>query len=201
MRRILVLAVFILALATVSFGLGTAGSGVRTSDGFKADFASGGLLRLQVRSGDVSIVGGGEDKILVRYEGKNSSQSRDVRVTLQRSGQTGDLSIEGGPHNGFRIVLQVPRRSNLQVRMPFGDLAISAVTGDKDVEIHAGNMTVEVGEARQYGHVDASVLSGELSAGPFGVDTGGLFRSFEREGKGAYRIHAHLGAGDLTLKN
>jgi hypothetical protein len=146
-------------------------------------------------------VGSDENKIVVRYEGRNADRAGDVRVTLVRSGQTGELTIHGGPRNGFRIIVQVPRRSNLKVRMPFGDLVISAIDGDKDVEVHAGDVTLEIGQSAQYAHVDLSVLSGELSASPFGVQTGGLFRSFETQGTGSsYRLHAHLGAGDLRIK-
>jgi hypothetical protein len=200
MHRTMVLAVFILVLAAASFGQTTASKGEGGSEGFEAALPSDGLIRLEVRSGDVRILGGDEDKIRVRYEGRESARGGEVEVKLARAGKTGDLSIQGGPRNGFQIILQVPRRSNLRVRMPFGDLAISAITGDKDIEVHAGDLTVEVGESTQYAHVDASVMSGELSAGPFGVNTGGLFRSFAKAGSGTYRLHAHLGAGDLVLK-
>jgi hypothetical protein len=44
-------------------------------------------------------------------------------------------------------------------------------------------------------------ITGELSAQPFNVDKGGLFRSFKMQGAGVYKVHAHVGAGDLTLKN
>jgi hypothetical protein len=32
------------------------------------------------------------------------------------------------------------------------------------------------------------------------VEKGGLFRSFEERGNGKYRLHAHVGAGELTLR-
>jgi hypothetical protein len=48
--------------------------------------------------------------------------------------------------------------------------------------------------------VEASVTSGGLKAPPFGENHGGLFRSFEKSGNGKYRLHAHVGAGDLTLR-
>jgi hypothetical protein len=46
----------------------------------------------------------------------------------------------------------------------------------------------------------ASVNSGELNARTFDVEKGGLFRSFERSGPGKYRLHAHVGAGELDLR-
>jgi hypothetical protein len=45
------------------------------------------------------------------------------------------------------------------------------------------------------------VLAGDLTASAFGVSKDGLFRSFEKDNpSGKYRLHAHVGAGDLTLK-
>ena len=62
-------------------------------------------------------------------------------------------------------------------------------------------MTLGVGKADDYGHVDASVNAGDLDAEPFGVSKGGLFRSFDKHGSGKYRLHAHVGAGDLVLRD
>jgi hypothetical protein len=44
-------------------------------------------------------------------------------------------------------------------------------------------------------------MAGDLTASAFGVNKDGLFRSFEQNNpSGKYRLHAHVGAGDLTLK-
>ncbi len=199
MRRAPAQVVLLLALAAAACG--QASQSKAGSEGFEAYFPSAGLLRMHIRSGDVRIFGGEADKIIIHYGGSNSNRAGEVKVSFKTSGQTGDLSIKGGPQNDFRVTLQVPTKSNLYVRMPFGDLDISAVSGDKDVEVHAGDVTLALGKADDYRYVDASVTSGELSADPFHVDKGGLFRSFKTEGRGNYRLHAHVGAGDLTLKN
>jgi hypothetical protein len=47
---------------------------------------------------------------------------------------------------------------------------------------------------------DAPVMSGDLETAPFGESHGGLFRSFEKSGSGRYKLHAHVRAGDLTLR-
>ena len=68
--------------------------------------------------------------------------------------------------------------------------------------IHAGDLEIEVGDAKSYRHADASLLAGDLSAPAFDVDKGGLFRSFRKSNPdGKYVLHAHVGAGDITLKN
>jgi hypothetical protein len=73
------------------------------------------------------------------------------------------------------------------------------VIGDKDVEMHAGQLTIHIGQPADYSHVEGSVTSGEVDAPPFDVSKGGLFRSFQENGPGKYRLHAHVGAGELDL--
>jgi hypothetical protein len=46
------------------------------------------------------------------------------------------------------------------------------VTGDKDLELSFGDLTVEVSKAEDYAQVDASVYSGALDAEPFAISKG-----------------------------
>jgi hypothetical protein len=94
----------------------------------------------------------------------------------------------------------MPRITDLYARIPYGEVHVEGVEGNKDISIHAGDLTVSVGKSSDYGHVDASVMSGELDGEPFGESHGGLFRSFHKAGSGKYRLHAHVGAGQLTLQ-
>ena len=68
------------------------------------------------------------------------------------------------------------------------------------MQLHFGELIVHVGNPGDYSHVNASVNSGGIEAAPFGEDHGGLFRSFEKSCNGKYRLHVHVGAGDLTLR-
>ncbi len=167
---------------------------------FAVEFPSGNRVRIHLRSGDFRIVGRENNKISVRLEGKNSSNAQDLTVRFKRADHDADLRISGGPRNGLQVTVEVPAASSLYVRMPAGDLSVEGVSGDKDVELHAGDLTISVGNAADYGRVDASVLSGDLEAPPFGESHGGLFRSFDKRGSGKYMLHAHVGAGDLTLR-
>ena len=199
--------VFLLAFAVIYVAAAgqTAGKAIVVTEtgkeSFEADFPAGGQLRMHIRSGELRVIGRDENKIRVNYSGKNAGQLSDVKVTLKAVGSNGELHVSGGPHNDFRIEIQVPKNSGLYLRMPAGDLEVDGLTGDKDVEIHAGDMTLGVGKAEDYGHVDASVNAGDLDAQPFGVSKGGLFRSFDKHGSGKYRLHAHVGAGDLVLRD
>jgi len=167
---------------------------------FTADFNSGGKLRMYLRAGDFRIVGGSDNKITVRGTGRNAYRATDLRVQLEGSNNLANLTVSGGPKNDLEVTIEVPRKTGLFVRMPAGNLELRHVTGDKDAELHAGELIIEVGEASDYSRVDASVYSGGLEASPFGESHGGLFRSFHKEGNGRYHLHAHVGAGDLTLK-
>lgn len=170
-------------------------------DRFEAAFSSGGgRLRLHVRSGNVEVTGGAEDKVVVTYGGKSADRAGEVTVTMRSSEKESELYVDGGPKNEFEIRIRVPRSCNLFLRMPAGELNVEGIAGDKDIELHAGDATVKVGSADEYGPIDASVTTGGLDAPPFGISKGGLFRSFKKQGSGKYRLHAHVGAGQLTLE-
>jgi hypothetical protein len=161
---------------------------------------SGSRLRLHLRSGDFRIVGRQDNRISVRLEGRNAINAQDLTVRWEHRGDDADVHIFGGPRDGLEVTVEVPSSSMLYVRMPAGDLTVDGVSGDKDVELHAGDLTIAVGNAADYGRVDASVIAGDLEARPFNESHGGLFRSFEKRGAGKYKLHAHVGAGDLTLR-
>ncbi|HEY7113758.1 MAG TPA: hypothetical protein VIA45_12575 [Thermoanaerobaculia bacterium] len=200
MRRFLIL----FAAGALLSAAAAAGPRVEVTDivdtGFSADLAAGGRLSLHVRSGEVRIVGSDEDKITVSLSGKSAPEARKLKVRLDRRQGEAELRVSGGPHNGLTITIGVPKKTDLYARIPFGDVSVENVVGNKDIELHAGDLTVRVGNAADYGRVDASVFSGEVDGDPFGEEHGGLFRSFHKEGSGPYRLHAHVGAGQLTLR-
>ena len=167
---------------------------------FTADFNSGGKLRIYLRSGDFRIEGTDGNKITVRLGGGNAYRASDLRVQLEGSNDLADLTVSGGPSNDLEVRIEVPRKTGLFIRMPAGNLELRHTVGNKDVELHAGELVIDVGDASDYSSVDASVYSGGIEASPFGESHGGLFRSFHKEGNGKYHLHAHVGAGDLTLQ-
>jgi hypothetical protein len=168
---------------------------------FEAPFEPGGQLNMRLRSGDIEVRGIDSPVVRVSCELKHDEEAQEVTITFKGSGHSGDLRIQGGPHNDIRFRIEVPKSSHLFVRSPAGDLTVKGVVGDKDVEIHAGDLTIEVGNPADYIHTDASVYAGDLNASAFGVTKDGLFRSFNKNNPaGKYRLHAHVAAGDLVLK-
>jgi hypothetical protein len=159
-------------------------------------FVSGGRVRMDLCSSGSEIVGTDHSELRISY-----FPERDhVRVRLQISGDQADLRVTGCSHNNFRVRIEIPKSSGLYVRMMAGQLDVNDVTGDKDIELSFGQLNVDVGKTEEYARVDASVNSGEINAAAFEVEKGGLFRSFNQHGPGKYRLHAHVGAGQVDLR-
>jgi len=160
-------------------------------------FPSGGSLRMDLCSSGVEIRGVEENVVRLSY--KSEKDTGNVKVRLRTSGSEGTLEVERCPRENFRITVEVPKLADLHVRMVAGQLDVKGITGNKDLELHFGELGVEVGRKEDYAHVDASVVTGQVDGAPFDVSQGGLFRSFEREGTGKYRLHAHVGAGQVSF--
>jgi len=162
----------------------------------EAKFNPGGRVRMDLCPSGVQVIGTDDAVIRVSYHPERVG----VRVRLEISGDHADLRISGCPHNNFQARVEIPKTSALYFRMMAGQLDVWEVIGDKDVEVSFGQLNVDVGKAEQYRHVDASVNSGQIDASAFNVSKGGLFRSFDQHGPGKYRLHAHVGAGQVDLR-
>jgi len=167
-------------------------------DGKKdAAFASGGYVNMNLSAGDAEVIGTDEEKITVTYD----TEGRDKKVTVDLSiaGKNAQVRVDG-PNNQFHYQIYIPRRSNIRIRMSAGALEVRDIRGEKDVELRAGDLTIKIGDPRDYGPVHASVTMGGLDAAPFNKSKGGMGRSFKLQGDGSYRLHAHVFTGQLTLE-
>jgi len=167
---------------------------------FEAKFQPGGKIHMELRSGDIEVRGSDSPMLRISCELRAPGRAKEVTIKFTSAGSFSDLRIRGGPNGDVRFRIEVPKNLNLSVRAPAGVVNVSGVTGDKNIEIHAGDLIISVGNADDYRHADASVYAGDVSASAFGVTKGGLFRSFDKDNpKGKYRLHAHVGAGELVL--
>jgi len=157
-------------------------------------FGSGGRIHMNLCPSGIELIGR-DNSIRVSYD-----READVKVLLDTDGDRADVKITNCPGNNFRLTIEVPKASALDIHMFAGELNVRDITGDKRVELHFGQLTMEIGKPEDYAHVEASVNSGDIEARAFDVSKGGLFRSFERTGPGKYRLHAHVGAGELDLR-
>lgn len=162
-------------------------------------FLPGGHLKMNLCSSGVEVKGVDEGVLRVSYFSEHD-RTGDLRVKIETAGDQGKIRVTGCPHNNFRLRIEVPKSSDLYVRMFAGELDIRNITGNKDVQLSAGELRVDVGEPADYARVHASVSTGDLEAPLFHVSKGGLFRSFEQNGPGKYDLHAHVGAGQIEFR-
>jgi hypothetical protein len=157
-------------------------------------------LRLHLRDGDYRIVASDSDDITISTDGKNREGAKKVKVLLKRNGESLDITLTHVPRNECQVTIAVPKETNLYARMRAGDLSVDGVAGDKDLELMAGDLTIRGSGAADYGPVDLSVKFGDVHGGEFGVPKGTVGNSLRRDGSGKYKLHAHVFAGDLTLR-
>ena len=195
--RVVISTAMVGAMLVASPGAQTAGS--RPSDSLERPFAPNGKIRMELSAGDYNISGSKDQRIHIRWSVRDADQLSRVRARADVRGADASIVTDGPSNNSLKFEIQVPDRSDLYVRMTAGDIRIEAIRGNKDIELHAGDVRIDVGRAEDYGSVDASVWAGDIKAEPFNTNKGGLFRSFEWNGHGRYRLHAKLKAGDLRL--
>jgi hypothetical protein len=184
--------------ASVPAAATAAAQGSAPPDEITRAAAPGGTIRMHLSAGGYTVRGSAENRIRVHWTTRDPDDMRKVDVRVEVRGKEATIRTRG-PHNNFQVEIDVPARSDLWVRLSAGELEIAGIEGNKDVELHAGDLAIDVGRAEDYGKVDASVQAGDIAAAPFHQSKGGLWRSFHWQGHGPYRLHAHVGAGDLTL--
>jgi hypothetical protein len=163
-------------------------------------FPSRGNIQMQLTGGEYSVRCAGTDQIHVSARTDYPYNRKRLRADVEIHGTRASITT-GGPHNNTHFTIEVPCRSNLLIRLQAGDIQVERIEGDLDITSHAGDVNVEVARTADYRSVDASVYAGDLNAPDFGASTGGLFRSLHWTGSGAYKLRAHLGAGDLNLES
>jgi hypothetical protein len=179
-----------LAFAAVALLLG--------APGVDKPFVAGGSIVMQLASGEYEVVPAPDNHIRVTLSGNVGSTKTDVVITGQQAG----ITVSNTPSQGnFHAKIEIPKSADLKVSFTAGDLTVGPITGNKNIEATAGDVKIDVGNADDYGSVDAAVRVGDLAAGPFG----GKKQSFIGQnltwtGKGKYRLHAKLGVGDLKLR-
>jgi hypothetical protein len=170
----------------------------RASDSLERPFVPNGRIFMDLAAGEYVISGGQSDRIRLDWSVKDPEELRRVRARADVNGTSARISTDG-PKNHFKVAIQVPSRTDLHIRLTAGELKVENIEGNKDVELHAGELNIDVGRPEAYHHVDASIWAGEIHAAPYAVTKEGLFRSFDWKGQGPYRLHARLKAGELRL--
>ena len=184
-------------VALILTGLAAPTAAGQSTGKLERPFAPGRHLWMDLSSGAYIVQAGGDDKVIVRWDTKNPD-SNNIKVSLDVRGNDAAI-VTTGDSGHFRIVVEVPARTDVTSRLSAGDFRIEGVSGNKDLSSWAGNVVVEVRRPEEYKSVSASVTAGDLNASAFDVKKGGLFRSFSWKGPGTYTLEIRLTAGDVRL--
>jgi hypothetical protein len=160
-------------------------------------FVAAGKVDIHLDAGDYEVRAAPDNHVRVTMTGNTGNATVEVVV----AGAHADVTVKSTSHTNFKCVIEVPKVSDVAIRLSAGDLNVGEISGSKDIESTAGDVRIAVGKSDDYAKVDASVKVGDLSAGPFGGSKkeGFISQSVTWSGKGKYTLRASLGAGDLKL--
>jgi hypothetical protein len=161
----------------------------------EAPFASGGTVELQLDGGSYTIRRASSDHLRVTLDGNIGK----ARVDLTTSANHATVIVSNTPHDNFNAIVELPKQTNLVVHLKAGDLAITGISGDKEVRSTAGDVRIDVADPNEYARVDASVKVGDVNGEAFGDSKSGFFRHLQWSGPGRYKLLVSLGAGDISL--
>ena len=159
-------------------------------------FASGGSIEMQLDGGNYQVRSATGDQIRVSFSGNTGNATADLGI----SGTHATLTVRDTPHSNFTATIEVPKTSDVVLRLTGGNLEMAALSGSKDIDSKAGNVEISAGSPNDYASVDATVKVGNLGGGPFGEPEGTLSHHLTWTGHGKYTLRANLGAGNLELK-
>jgi hypothetical protein len=171
----------------------------RPSGSLERAFPKNGRVKMDLVAADYHITGAAQDRVRIEWRARDADALAKVRTRADVRDNEVSITTDGPRNSNLTFTIEVPAQSDLYVRQSAGDLTIEGIRGNKDVELRAGDLRIDVGRADDYHKVDAGLWAGDLKASAFQVVKEGLFRSFDWTGKGPYRLHAHLIAGDLYL--
>jgi hypothetical protein len=185
-----------LALGAIAFGQSKVDDHV-----IEQPFSEGGLVTMNLSSGDYAVRAGATGRIRVRWHAEDAQHERDMEKIKVRTDLFGSVATirTQGPTSHARFTIEIPGRSDLHLRVRAGDVRIEGIEGNKDVRMTAGDLDIDV-SPDSLRHVHASVSIGDLKAHPLGIDKDGFRNSLDWFGAGAYTLDARMFAGDMRLR-
>ena len=167
-----------------------------------APLRSRAVLIIDSRPAGLEIVGTDQEAIHLSCTAHDVENARDIRIRLSGNQDDGKLTITGGAlkNGNLQIRIEVPRKTSLKVQMAAGEVKVEEITGDKDIDLHAGRISISSARPWDYRSVNLSVDIGEVKASAYGADHGGFFPSFtKKDANGEYGLRAHVITGEIDL--
>lgn len=137
MKPVIVVLALLIATDTLSAQQGPQSS-------VQQKFVSGGTIRMHLEAGGYTIRPTNSANIVVTCHANSEDQLNRVKVEIRPGASSADVFVRDTPHNNFSAIIEVPRQSNLWVRLSAGELDVGAVEGNKGLEIRAGQLQVDV---------------------------------------------------------
>ncbi|HEY6308498.1 MAG TPA: hypothetical protein VI488_18800 [Candidatus Angelobacter sp.] len=184
-------------LAVLLFAATLVCAQTKNAGNLELSLAPKAMLTLDLSSGDYRIEPGPADKLVIKSQSKSAAVRSKVHFGLNATPQEALVKVDG-PQN-FAAIIQIPSNVSLNVRLNGGRLTMARIAGDKDIESNAGKLSIDVGHPDDYGIVDASVNFGAIDAPAFHGSKSGILQSFNSNGPGKYRLHVHVGTGQIRL--
>jgi hypothetical protein len=162
---------------------------------------TGSLLEITSRSAEIEVTGTDREEIRVTCSADDTEQTAKIHASFVSEGASDRLKITGGPSRNVRIRIEVPRRTDLRLNSPAGDLKVTNVLGNKDIHLHAGEISVSSVTEKEYGPVHASVAIGEIDFPRQGVNKGGFVRNYTTNlVEGKFRLDVAVFTGQINLQ-
>ena len=155
-------------------------------------------LSIELGSGDYQIVASDSGSIAVVYDEGKPGDTQNVKVQIASGHGQNQLKI-AGQKASFHAVIEVPRKTDLHIRMLTGGLRVGNVEGNKDIEMRAGKLELNAIRPQDYAKADFSVRLGGVSAPIFNIADNNSLKAFRAYGPGKYQLHAHVDVGNLKL--
>jgi hypothetical protein len=136
MRRGLIVAAC-LVLSTVAFG--------QTADPntIEQPFSEGGIVTLNLSSGDYTVRAGASDRLRVQWRADDSEHEKDlskIQVVADVFERVATIRTKG-PTSKARFTIDVPARSDVHLRVKAGEVRIEGIEGNKDIRMTAATST------------------------------------------------------------
>jgi DUF4097 and DUF4098 domain-containing protein YvlB len=208
-KIIYLLALIILCSAVVKPAIDSEQSKIKTIKVNK-----GGKLIVEVNPGDIRIQTWDRDEVVIKVEGLDEDELRDLEVSVEKN--TVSVSYNRGGEGEFNIT--VPQQFNLELKTTAGDISIkgnldgSAVAnsngGDISCKEIKGNLSLEtmggnISSGNVDGDLDVSTMGGDVSIGEVKgknvrINTNGGEINVKRSYSG---ILLKTNGGDITMGN
>ena len=164
------------------------------------DAQPGISLEIDSISSEFDIVGTDQPGVRISCTLPDGEDVDRVQLRAERTGDFGKIHVTGGNMHSLHVRIEVPKKTSFRLRMAAGQVKVNDIAGNKDINLHAGQVIVADVDSKMYHSVHASVEIGDVRAAAFGEDKGGFFRSFDKNTPGGpYHLRVHVMTGSVEL--